>query len=121
MSQTDTNPYAVTFEDIGPTPEQLNYVRNIDAICRLYVFMGATFVVFGIIGWMSGGDKLICTLAILSGLFAAVSSGALLFRRKRDVPFCRITAVVYLLYFPLGTLLGVYFLWNVSKVRHLLS
>ena len=35
-SDSDANPYAVTFDEDQPTQEQLNYVRNIDAICTLY-------------------------------------------------------------------------------------
>lgn len=114
------NPYTVTFEDEPPTPEQLSYVRNIRAISGLYVFIGLTVTIVGLAA-LAGGDRLIAGLFLPLGTIAVVSAGGLLYRKHWGVPGCKLVSVLYLVFVPIGTILGIYFLWNVHKVRHLLS
>ncbi|MFK7821694.1 MAG: hypothetical protein AB8G99_23480 [Planctomycetaceae bacterium] len=114
------NPYEVTFDETAPTPTQLNYVRNIRAISSLYVFMGLVAVIAGL-AMLSSGPRWLGGFFLVSGSLATVSAIGLLLRKRWGVPGCKLVSFLYLVYIPIGTILGIYFLRNVRKVRHLLS
>lgn len=114
------NPYEVTFEESSPTPEQLNYVRNIRAISALYLFMGLVAALAGA-ALLSEGAHWPGGFFLMCGAIATPSAIGLLRRKHWGVPGCKVVSVLYLVYIPIGTILGIYFLRNVHKVRHLLS
>ena len=97
---------------------KVRIIRNIRAICVLYAVLG--FVV------TLGGSALMLTddeagglgiLAFAAGVWSLVSAVGLLRRQKWGVPFCQIVSGFYVLSFPIGTLLGAYFLFNIGKVK----
>ena len=70
---------------------------------------------------LSDGELMFGMPLAVSGIAATLSSIAVRRRRKWGVPMMKLVSVVCLLYIPIGTILGYYFLRHVGKVRHLLS
>ncbi len=101
------------------TPEQTRIIRNIRAICILYILFGSIAVLAGI-GMLSDGNGVppaIACLVFAMGLAGIISAIGVLRRRTWGVLFCQIVSALYLLSFPVGTILGGYFLLNIGKVK----
>lgn len=111
------NPYAVAL-DIAATPVQQSYARNIRAICKLYVFGGSVAMVLAL-SLFFHGELIFGTLLCVIGLVGIVPAMGVLRERSWGVRACQVVSVFYLLWIPLGTILGYYFLKHIGKVRHM--
>ncbi len=117
------NPYqspAGVSEPIPHTPDQTRIIRNIRAICILYVFFGSIAVLGGIGILCANNEKIspvIGCVPLALGLAGVISAIGVLRRRTWGIPFCQIISALYLMGFPIGTILGGYFLVNIGKVR----
>lgn len=120
---SELNPYQSPSETTYPpqrTPKQIGIVRNIRAICILYILLGAIAVLAGTALFFDDSGEIprvAAGLILVLGLCGVVSAVGVLRRKSWGVPFCQIVSAVYLLNFPIGTILGAYFLWNIGKVR----
>lgn len=102
------------------SPEQLRIGRNIRAICILYMILGSIAVLAGAGLLLERSGEVSPPVALLVaalGLAGVVSAAGVLGRRAWGIPFCQIVSGLYLLSFPIGTILGGYFLLNIGKVR----
>ncbi|HEY1066777.1 MAG TPA: hypothetical protein VGE52_11730, partial [Pirellulales bacterium] len=105
----------------APLPADLaKIVRNIRAICVLYLILGSIVALAGAGGLFveppAGADregipKPFAAVMLILGLGGAISAFGVLTRRSWGVPFCQVISACYLLSFPVGTILGGYFLW----------
>jgi len=102
------------------SPGQARVARNIRAICILYIVFGSIAVLAGI-GMLfdDTGDipRVVACLVASLGLCGVISAVGVLRRKAWGVPFCQIVSGLYLLSFPIGTILGAYYLLNIGKVR----
>jgi len=102
------------------SPQQKRIARNIRAICILYIVFCSLAVLGGIAmffddsGHRPGPAE--CLVLIL-GFCGGISAVGVLRRRSWGIPFCQVVSGVYLLVFPIGTILGAYFLLNIRKVK----
>ena len=122
---SEINPYQspndATTVSVTASPEPSRVARNIRAICILYV-------VFGVIAILAGISMLsdpkgtevspgVAWAVILGGIIGVISAIGVLRKTTWGIPVCQIVSAVYLLGFPVGTILGGYFLLNIGKVR----
>ncbi|MBI3469689.1 MAG: hypothetical protein HY000_42365 [Planctomycetes bacterium] len=117
---SDVNPYQSPASMAGAerSPDQVRIARNIRAICILYVIFGFFATLGGAV--MLFDDQvspLAAGLVLLAGLGGLISAIGVLRRRKWGIPFCQLMSGLYLLSFPIGTILGAYFLLNIRKVK----
>ena len=102
------------------SPQQKRIARNIRAICILYIVFGSLAVLGGV-GMLfdDSGEipKWVACLVSGLGLCGVISAVGVLRRRTWGVPFCQVVSGIYLLSFPIGTILGAYFLLNIRKVK----
>lgn len=94
--------------------------RNIRAICWIYVFLGVFCTLGGPVKVLSSKDPFsiaVGSLIFLVGLGSTVSTLGVLNRKSWGIPMCRVMAVILLTNFPLGTILSVYFLYHIGKVK----
>ena len=100
---------------------QARIARNIRAICILYVTFGCIVAPVGTLGLFSaeedGMPVAVASLFLICGLAGVLSATGVLRRRKWGIPFCQIMSVLYLVAFPIGTILGGYFLLKIDSVR----
>ena len=106
--------------DPALAPDQkARIVRNIRAVCILYIVLGSV-IGLGSASLLRGSEDIppAAAVGLLVGGAAAVVAGVAVLRRKRwGVPLCRVVSVLYLLNFPIGTILGGYILVNIGKVK----
>lgn len=101
------------------SPEQARIARNIRAICILYILFGSIAVLGGIsMAFDKTMSPVVPLLAFALGLGGVVSAIGVLRRQTWGVLFCQIVSALYLLSFPIGTILGAYFLLNIGKVKN---
>lgn len=94
--------------------EYKNY-RNVRAVSVLSVLVGVIMVIAGVSIATAGGTPerrldthpVVAVLAAIAGLAGAVSGVAILVGNKRLAPLVTATAWVFLIGFPIGTILGV--------------
>jgi len=122
---SESNPYKspndVTTVTVTSSPETLRIVRNIRAICILYVVFGAIAVLGGI-GMLSDPKDTkvspsVAWAVVLGGSAGLISAIGVLRKSTWGIPVCQIVSALYLLGFPIGTILGGYFLLNIGKVK----
>jgi len=123
-----TNPYqspqgAGTPESSPEVKKRAQIARSIRAICILYTVFG-TLAFLGGLGLLFGSPeapdappKWFGWLLLIGGAAGAISAVGVLWKKSWGVPVCAIVSAVYLLSFPVGTILGGYFLFNIWKVR----
>ena len=102
------------------SPQQKRIARNIRAICILYIVFGSIAVLGGFgMFFDDTGDipKYAACLVFLLGLCGIISAVGVLRRKTWGIPICQVVSGVYLLSFPIGTILGAYFLLNIRKVK----
>lgn len=130
---TEINPYESPREpgitEAAISPKDAKIARNIRAICFLYIVFGGLGVLVGVVGVLAGvagalaGSQeqglppLVACLIGAVGFTGVVSAIGVLHKRTWGVPICQIVSALYLLSFPIGTLLGAYFLLNIGKVK----
>jgi hypothetical protein len=121
----DINPYESPREAgvVDPiiSPEKTKIARNIRAICFLYIVFGGLAVLGGI-GMIAdpqgtGVPRFVACLIAIVGCAGIVSAIGVLRRRSWGIVVCQIVSALYLLSFPIGTILGAYFLLNIGKVK----
>ena len=117
------NPYQSPSESgyVAPqSPEQPKIARNIRAICVLYIVFGGLAILGGIGGLVANQGKMpwFAPYTILAlGLCGVISAVGVLRRRRWGLLFCQVMSAIYLLSFPIGTILGGYFLFNIGKLK----
>lgn len=117
------NPYQSPAEvpvEARPSPEQTRLARNIRAICILYAVFGSVAVLAGIglfFDDTGAVPRVVPCIVLPLGLGGLVSAVGVLRKRAWGVPLCRVMSALYLLSFPIGTILGAYFLLNIGKVK----
>ncbi|WP_417849716.1 hypothetical protein [Thalassoglobus sp.] len=92
-----------------------NVSRSIRAICVLYVVIGGMFTIASLA--LFSREPILSLVLLPLGSGGLVSGIAVLNRRSWGIPFCQIVSAFYLFSFPIGTILGGYFLLNIHKVR----
>lgn len=114
------SPTAVTAASAERSPDHQKIVRNIRAICSLYVLLGLVAILASIALFSSASGEIpswAAGLVFVLGLGGVISAVGVLRRKAWGVPFCQVVSAFYLLNFPIGTVLGGYFLLNIRKVR----
>jgi hypothetical protein len=103
------------------SPEMAKTARNIRAICILYIVLGAFLMFIGIIFTLNFKEAaiypLVGIIAFITGCAGLISAIGVLRKCSWGVPVCMIVSAFYLLNFPIGTILGAYFLINIGKVK----
>jgi hypothetical protein len=125
----DCNPYESPREMCGKlstlSPEMARIARNMRAVCMLYVAFGAVESLGAIVLSFSRPPLDVPRPVAIGVMFTLGSAGligglGMLRRYDWGVPVCRVTSVLYLLLFPIGTILGGYGLLNIGKKTKLL-
>jgi uncharacterized membrane protein HdeD (DUF308 family) len=103
------------------SPEESRVARNIRAICILYVVFGAIAILGGI-GMVSDPKGMEVPPAVgwavlVGGAIGLISAIGVLRKSPWGVPVCQIVSAVYLFGFPIGTILGGYFLLHIGQVK----
>ena len=114
------NPYQ-TPNEVKTVPEKSRTGRNIRAICILYIVFGAVAVLAGI-GFLvdpKGADvpPAVGWAVLFGGSFGVISAIGVLCKKMWGIPVCQVVSALYVLGFPVGTILGGYFLLNIGKVK----
>jgi len=97
--------------------------RNIRAICILYTVFGVLFSLAGLGLLLGSGDsphpppRFIVWIFLLGGSVGATSAIGVVRKKAWGIPVCAIISAFYLCAFPIGTILGGYFLLNIWKVK----
>ena len=108
-------------EDPASAAKRARIARNIRAICLLYVVFGSIAVLAGI-GLLVDDSPLQASPVfgwglLVGGCAGIISAMGVLRKRSWGILVCQIVSALYLLSFPVGTILGGYFLLNIGKVR----
>jgi len=108
-------------EDPAIAAKRARIARNIRAICLLYLLFGTIAVLAGI-GLLFDQSQpqaspFLAWGILVGGCAGVVSAIGVLRKRSWGILVCQIVSAVYLLSFPIGTILGAYFLLNIGKVR----
>ena len=120
---SEINPYQSPKEPaiVSERSPSLNRVaRNIRAICILYIVLGSLFALGAfamLIVDNAGVPGPFESLVLVLALCGVVSAVGVLRRSRWGIPFCQLVSALYLLNFPIGTILGAYFLINIGKVK----
>lgn len=117
MSTDGDNPYAVSFEEAVARlpPGYAHYARNIRAICMLYLVVGSIGTMFAYAMFVS--DNVV--VGLLASVMAAVTiigPMGVLYRFTWGIRWCQVVSILFLLWIPIGTVLGFYFLKHIGKV-----
>jgi hypothetical protein len=101
-------------------PELVKRIRNIRTICILYA-------IFGVIGILAGYTLLgvsvedaspnIAIALIVLSCMGIITAVGILQRRRWGISVCIFFSTACLPFFPIGTMLGVYMIYNVGKVE----
>lgn len=117
MNRDSDNPYAVSFDEAVARlpPGYAHYARNIRAICTLYLLVGGIAGMFGFAMFVTNN----AAVGLVASVMAAVTIiGAMgvLSRCAWGVSWCQVVSILFLLWIPIGTVLGFYFLKHIGKV-----
>lgn len=118
---TIVNPYQSPAE-VHPatqrTSDPTRIFHNIRAVCVLYIIFGGMSAL-GAIGVLlvDGALPAFDCFALVLIVGGIIPATALLRGRTWCIPFLEILSAIYLLIFPVGTILGGYFLLNIGKVK----
>jgi len=109
--------------ELAPVSPQLARVaRNIRAICVLYMIFGVVVLTAGVVTLLADREthEIPAPAAIIlvaAGAAGVISSFGVLRKRKWGILVCQVVSALYLMNFPVGTILGGYFLLNIGKVK----
>ena len=97
--------------------------RNIRAICILYSVFGGFCMLVGIVLLLSGAEgrgarpPAVDWIFMIGGAVGLISAIGVLRKQTWGIPVCAIMSAFYMFGFPVGTILGGYFLLNIWKVK----
>lgn len=115
------SPFAESEKPAALSPDLQRVVRNIRAICILYIVLGSIAALGGFVMLLfdDSGEipKPIAGTIFVCAVGGVISALGVLRRQRWGVPFCQIISAIYLINFPIGTILGAYFLLNIGKVK----
>jgi hypothetical protein len=126
LVMTQINPYESPVQVADRRPalswEKRWKVLVVQIICILYLGFGVIAAIAGVL--MSWDSKLATVtptpgalVFFCIGCLNIVSSFGILTKRAWGVLACQVLSAVYLLGFPIGTILGAYFLINIGEVE----
>ncbi len=102
---------------------QASMMRNMKAVCILYIFFGALYLIGSVALFFLPSEIqakvpfavfIVAPIYALTNIIAGIGG---LMRKVWGIIGCQVVSVLYLLSFPLGTILGVYFLMNASGYK----
>lgn len=101
-------------------------VRNVRAICMLYVFFGSLNVLAGLgLMFMLPAEQaaklpfpvmVFGVIAVVGAMSIVVALGGFA-RKSWGIIGCQVLSALYVFSFPIGTILGIYFLMNVKTYK----